>query len=338
MAHPSRRRPSRRRPAPADRPTSTASPGPARTALVTGASRGLGLLIARELAGRGYRVMLCARDRDELRRAERRLAADGASVASVACDITDPGAPEQLLAAVHDRFGPLDLLVNNAGIIQVGPFDALREQDFRQAMETMLFAPLRLTTAALPDLRRTGHGSIVNITSIGGRVPAPHLLPYVAAKFAAAGLSQGLRAELAGSGVSVTTVVPGLMRTGSHTAARFHGRAAAEYSWFAAAASLPLLSMDAERAARAIVRAAERGRPDLVLTPAARIGSRFQGLAPATTTRLLTLAARLLPRTGPRPAHDVPGAEAARTAPLPSWVTTLGDCAGHRFGEPPAAT
>ncbi|MFE6746447.1 SDR family NAD(P)-dependent oxidoreductase [Kitasatospora purpeofusca] len=309
-----------------------------RTALVTGASRGLGRLIARELASHGYRVMLCARDRDELRRAERRLGADGAETASVACDLTAPQAPTQVLAAVHERFGPLDLLVNNAGIIQVGPFDALREEDFRRAMETMLFAPLRLTTAALPDLRAAGNGSVVNITSVGGRIPAPHMLPYVAAKFAATGLSQGLRAELAGSGVSVTTVVPGLMRTGSHTAARFHGRAPAEYSWFAAAASLPLLSMDAERAARAIVRAAERGRPELVLTPAAWIGSRVQGLAPATTTRLLTLAARLLPGSGRDPAHDVPGAEAGRTAPLPSWVTTLGDRAGRRFGEPRADT
>ncbi|MFJ7280319.1 SDR family NAD(P)-dependent oxidoreductase [Kitasatospora sp. NPDC098663] len=308
-------------------------PGATRTALVTGASRGLGLLIARELAARGWRVMLCARYQDELRWAERRLAADGASVASCACDITAPHAPQQLMDAVHEHFGPLEMLVNNAGTIQVGPFDALGEQDFRTAMETMLFAPLRLIAAALPDLRTAPSGSVVNITSIGGRIPAPHLLPYVTAKFAATGLSQGLRAELAAAGVSVTTVIPGLMRTGSHTAARFHGQAAAEYSWFAAAASLPLLSMDAERAARAIVRAAERRRPELVLTPAAVIGSRVQALAPATATRLLTLAARLLP--GPGPDRDVPGADAARTASLPSWTTALADRAGHRFGEPP---
>ncbi|MFI2610960.1 SDR family NAD(P)-dependent oxidoreductase [Kitasatospora sp. NPDC018619] len=325
MAHPSRNR---------------ARPGPpaTRTALVTGSSRGLGWLIARELASHGYRVMLSARDQDELRRARRRLDADGAQSACVACDLTDPQAPARLLDAVHERFGPLDLLVNNAGIIQVGPLDALREDDFRQAMETMLFAPLRLTTAALADLRASGHGSVVNITSIGGRIPAPHLLPYVAAKFAATGLSQGLRAELADSGVSVTTVIPGLMRTGSHTAARFHGRAPAEYAWFAAAACLPLLSMDAERAARAIVRAAERRRPELVLTPAARVGSLVHGLAPATTTRLLTLAARLLPAPGRDPEHDVPGAEAARTSPLPSWATALGDRAGRRFGQPRAGT
>ncbi|PYC79975.1 short-chain dehydrogenase [Streptomyces tateyamensis] len=305
-----------------------------RTALVTGSSRGLGLLVARELARHGSRVMLCARDEPALARAERRLRADGADVSSVSCDITDPAAPGRLLGAVHERFGPLDILVNSAGIIQVGPLEALREEDFRQAMETMYFAPLRLTLAALPDLRAGGAGTVVAVSSVGGRIPAPHLLPYVAAKFAAAGFSQGLRAELAGTGVSVTTVLPGLMRTGSHTAARFHGRPGAEYRWFAAAASMPLLSMDAERAARAIVRAAERRRPELVLTPAAKVGVRLQGLAPATTARLLGLVARALPAAGDRPSHDVRGAEAAAQSGLPAWVTALGDRAGARFAEP----
>ncbi|MFF4818894.1 SDR family NAD(P)-dependent oxidoreductase [Kitasatospora sp. NPDC001309] len=305
-----------------------------RTALVTGSSRGLGLLIARELARHGTRVMLCARDAHSLDQAERQLRTSGSPVASISCDITDPDAPGRLLDAVHQRFGPLDILVNNAGIIQVGPLEALREQDFRHAMETMYFAPLRLTLAALADLRASGAGTVVTVSSVGGRIPAPHLLPYVAAKFAAAGFSQGLRAELAGTGVSVTTVLPGLMRTGSHTAAHFHGRPGAEYGWFAAAASLPLLSMDAERAARAIVRAAERRRPELVLTPAAKVGVRMQGLAPAITARLLALVARTLPDAGDTPRHDVQGAEAADLSDLPTWVTVLGDRAGARFAEP----
>ncbi|MEV8099505.1 SDR family NAD(P)-dependent oxidoreductase [Kitasatospora sp. NPDC085879] len=305
-----------------------------RTALVTGSSRGLGLLIARELTRHGAQVMLCARDADALGRAERQLRADGADTASLSCDLTDPETPRRLLDTVHDRFGPLDILVNSAGIIQVGPLEALREQEFRQAMETMYFAPLRLTLAALPDLRASSAGTVVTVSSVGGRIPAPHLLPYVAAKFAAAGFSQGLRAELAGTGVSVTTVFPGLMRTGSHTAARFHGRPGAEYAWFAAAASMPLLSMNAERAARAIVRAAERRRPELVLTPAAKVGVRLQELAPATTARLLGLVARSLPAAGDRPHHDVQGARAAERSGLPAWVTALGDRAGARFAEP----
>ncbi|WP_328307111.1 SDR family NAD(P)-dependent oxidoreductase [Streptomyces sp. NBC_00442] len=305
-----------------------------RTALVTGSSRGLGLLIARELTARGCRVMLCARDAGELAVAEQKLRATGADVASFACDITDADAPQRLLDAVHERFGPLDVLVNNAGIIQVGPMEAFEEKDFRQAMETMFFAPVRIALAALPDLRESGAGTLVTISSIGGRIAAPHLLPYVTAKFAAAGFSQGMRAELAGSGVSVTSVFPGLMRTGSHTAARFHGRPGAEYGWFGAAATLPLLSMDAERAARAVVRAAERGRPELVLTPAAKVAVRLQGLAPATMTRLLSVTDRALPGAGDRPRRDVPGAEAAGRSGLPRWVTILGDRAGRRWGEP----
>ncbi|MFG3280484.1 SDR family NAD(P)-dependent oxidoreductase [Streptomyces sp. NPDC048111] len=305
-----------------------------RTALVTGSSRGLGLLIARELAGRGCRVMLCARGAEGLAAAEGKLRAQGADVAAHACDISDPEAPRQLLDAVHDRFGRLDILVNNAGIIQVGPVDTFEEEDFRQAMETMFFSPLRLAFAALADLRASEAGTLVSISSIGGRIAAPHLLPYVTAKFAHAGFSEGLRAELSGSGVSVTTVYPGLMRTGSHTAARFNGRPGAEYGWFATAATLPLLSMDARRASRAIVRAAERRRPELVLTPAAKVAVRMQGLAPTTTARLLGATARALPGPGPHPRHHVRGDEAARHSRLPGWVTALGDRAGRRLGEP----
>ncbi|MEV5508045.1 SDR family NAD(P)-dependent oxidoreductase [Streptomyces orinoci] len=304
-------------------------------ALVTGASRGLGLLIARELAKRGCGVMLCARNADELAAAKRMLRDEGAEVRSLACDITDEGVAGNLVRATEEAFGSLDVLVNNAGMIQVGPLAAMTEDDFRDAMETMYFAPLRLVLAALPGMRERGHGRIVTISSVGGRIAAPHLLPYVGAKFASAGLSEGLRAELAAEGVSVTTVFPGLMRTGSHTAARFSGRADREYAWFAAAAGLPVLSMDAERAARAIVRAAERRRPELVLTPVAKAAVRLHGLAPATTTRALSLAARLLPDSGAEPERNVPGRHAARSLGSAALdrLTALNDRAARRLNQ-----
>lgn len=325
--------------APTTRPTRPSRPGSGplhgKAALVTGSSRGLGLLIARELADRGCRVLLCARGRGELDAARRQLAERGAEVRALACDLTDPQAPGRLMDAMETEFGGVDILVNNAGVIQVGPLAAMAEEDFRSAMDVMFYAPLRLTLAALPMMRRRPGGRIVNITSIGGRVPAPHLLPYDTAKFAATALSEGLHAELAAEGISVTTVLPGLMRTGSHTAARFSGDAGKEYAWFGPASGLPLLSMDAERAARAIVRAAERRRTELVLTPAAKLAVRMHGVAPATTTKALSLACRLLPGPGTAADHNLPGAAAAGRlgSALVNRLTALNDRAARRLNQ-----
>ncbi len=309
------------------------------SAIVTGASRGLGLAIAQQLAERGARLVICGRDGERLNRAAWRLRNCGAEVHAVRCDLAEDGAAQKLVAQAAHLYGGLDLLVNNAGIIQVGPFSSMREEDFRQAMEVMYFAPLRLTLASRPLMNRHGDGTIVNITSIGGRLAAPHLLPYVGAKFALAGLSEGLRAELAAEGISVTTVVPGLMRTGSHLGAQFRGKQSREYAWFAAAASLPLLSIDADHAARAVVRAAERRRPEIVLGAAAQIAVRLHGLAPATTTRAASLAARLLDSaTGRRPAPGSTdsGAQAARSADsrLLGALTALNDRAARYLNQP----
>ena len=313
-----------------------------KSAVVTGASRGLGLGIARELARQGARLVICARDGDALNEAAWQLRDAGADVHAVRCDVSSEGAAEHLVAEATHRFGGVDILVNNAGVIQVGPISAMRESDFRDAMETMYFAPLRLTLAALPSMRERGDGTIVNITSLGGRLAAPHLLPYDGAKFALVGLSEGLRAELAADGISVTTVVPGLMRTGSHLGAQFRGSTPREYTWFAAAASLPLLSIDADRAARAVVRAAQRRRPEIVLGAVATVATRLHGLAPATTTRAATTAARLLSAVTERgeeqtqPSQDSEtGAKAARKldSRLLGAVTALNDKAARRFNQ-----
>ena len=307
------------------------------TALVTGSSRGLGLAVAERLAERGARLSICARDEQALDRAAERLRARGADVLTIAGDLTDDGACEEAVARTRERYGGIDLLVNNAGQIQVGPLSAVGEAEFRSAMELMYFAPLQLTLAALPSMRES-RGTIVNITSLGGRTAAPHLLPYVGAKFALTGLSEGLRAELAGTGVSVTTVVPGLMRTGSHLGAEFRGRTTREYAWFATAAALPLLSISAEHAAEKVVRAAERRRPDVVLGATAQVATRMHGLAPATTTRALTTAARLLDTwTTPTDTSTrrETGAEAARRldSRVVGAITTLNDKAARRLGN-----
>jgi short-subunit dehydrogenase len=306
-----------------------------KTALVTGGSRGLGLLIAERLGERGCQVMICARDVDELEAAGRRLREQGIDADTVACDITDPGAGRQLVEAVTSRFGRLDILVNNAGIIQVGPLKSLTGPDFDQAWQTMFGAPLRLILAALPQMRERHSGTIINIASIGGRIPVPHLLPYVAAKHAMAGFSSGLRAELNSDGISVTTVIPGLMRTGSHRAATFSGHPDREFAWFSTLSSLPLLTANAPRAARAIVRAAERQRPELVITPAAKLACRLYALAPATATRVLGVTSRLMPAAGRTPGHNVPGVSIAnRQSALLAGATTLNERAARQNNEP----
>jgi NAD(P)-dependent dehydrogenase (short-subunit alcohol dehydrogenase family) len=304
-------------------------------ALVLGASRGLGYLVAEELLRRGHRVVVAARDVEEVETAVRSLEAMG-SVSGERCDVRDRHEVGELVGRVEHSVGPIEVLVTVAGIIQAAPAESLVLQEFEDAIDTMAWGPIHAAMTVLPHMRRRGHGRIGTVTSIGGMVSPPHLLPYATAKFAAVGFSDGLAAALSGTGVTATTIVPGLMRTGGHVHARFGGDPEAEYAWFAPAASLPLLSIDAERAARRIVDAVLSGRPMVVLTPLAWVGIRVRGLAPATTTRVMGLMGRLLPSAPARGgARTVEGAEARRRlgSPLVERLTTLGDRAARRNHE-----
>ncbi len=310
-------------------------------AMVTGASRGLGLLLARELARHSCRLIIAARDEAELGRAAGDLRSAGAEVVAVGCDIRDEDAPQLLLDTALERYGRLDILVNNAGIIQVGPVQNTEISAYQNALDTMTLGMVRLTLTALPVMRSQGHGRVVNITSIGGKVSVPHLLAYSTAKFAAVGFSEGLRAELGPGPVTVTTVVPGLMRTGSHVQALFTGRREAEFTWFSLAASLPLVSMDAERAASQIVAAVRARRPEIILTPAGQLAARVPALAPGLTSGILNRTQRLLlPSPAGPGSKPVPG---QRLHPvldktLFGWLTGLGQAAARRFNERPART
>jgi short-subunit dehydrogenase len=269
-----------------------------RSALITGGSRGLGLVLARELADQGVRLAICARDADELDRAREELAERGAEVLTVPCDVTDRDQVERMVREVHERFGAIDILINNAGTIQVGPFEVTTAEDYEHAMKTHFWAPLYTTLAVVPRMARRRMGRIVNISSIAGRVSTPHLLPYAASKFALAGFSEGLRAELAKDGIHVTTVFPGLMRTGSPRNAWFKGQHRAEYAWFSISDSLPLLSIAAESAARQIVSACQHGDAELVISLPAKAAVLFHGIFPGLTTDILALSNRFLPAPG----------------------------------------
>jgi short-subunit dehydrogenase len=309
-----------------------------RVVLITGGSRGLGLAVARECADEGARLAICARDSDELHRAGVDLTARGAEVLTIVCDVADRDQVEAMVEQVHARFGRIDVLVNNAGVIQAGPLEEQTYADIEESMAVMFWHLVHTTFAVLPGMRQRDFGRIVNVTSIGGKVAVPHLLPYNCAKFAAVGFSESLRAEVAKDGIAVTTVVPGLMRTGSYVNADFKGQHKLEYSLFSPLSSLPGATVSAEHAAKSIVRAMKRGDAELTIGLPATLAARFVGLFPGLTADLLGLVNRALPGPGGIGTAKVKGKE-SETAVSQSPLTALGRRAArdlNQFAEPRA--
>ena len=263
--------------------------------LITGGSKGLGLVLARQLCAQGARIVLLARDKAELRTARDELEQDGFDVMTVSCDLLKE---EDIVAAVQEvvsHFGGLDVVINNAGSIEVGPFENMERDDFERAVNLHFWAPYYLITTAIPHLQRRNDARIVNIASIGGRVAVPHLAPYCASKFALVGLSDAFRAELARKHILVTTVTPGMMRTGSQRNARFKGDQRAEYAWFLFSTALPGGSIKAERAAAKIIAACRRGQPSLTFPFSARTLIVADALFPNITGQLMKKINALLP-------------------------------------------
>jgi len=300
--------------------------------LITGGSRGLGLVLARHVCARGGNVALVARDPEELARAKADLAARAGKVLTVECDLLDAGQIQSAVRQIIDRFGKIDILNNNAGIIEVGPVEHLTREDFERAMRLHFWAPLELILQVVPEMRIWGGGRIVNISSIGGKVAVPHMASYSASKFALTGLSDALRAELARDNIHVTTVAPGMMRTGSHVNAKFKGKHDDEFAWFAASAGAPLISMNADRAARKILAACRRGQPSLTLTFAARAAVLGNALAPNLTGYLMKFANRFLPGAGGEEGNKSRAGSQLRRL-TPEWLTRLADRATEKNNE-----
>jgi NAD(P)-dependent dehydrogenase (short-subunit alcohol dehydrogenase family) len=200
-----------------------------------------------------------------------------------------------MVASVVEATGRLDVLVNNAGIVQATPLEHARLEDFADSLRTHLWGPLHLIRESFPVMRRQGEGRILNIASIGGRVGVPHLVPYSVGKFALVGLSEGLRAELWKDGIAVTTVCPGLMRTGSHVRARVRGQHEREARWFGLAVATPLSSMSARRAAERIVWASVTKRARITVGWQARAAELLDVVAPEISSRLASAVTSLLP-------------------------------------------
>ena len=304
-----------------------------RVVAVTGGSRGLGLVLARAFSAHGARVVLIARDAAELARAKGSFPPT-APVLTVPCDVRDPHATRAAVEEIVAAWGGIDVLVNNAGVIVSAPFVETNDDDFRALLDVHLWGTLYMSRAALPHLTRRHGARIVNIASIGGRIPVPHLSAYCASKFAQAGLSSVMAEELRGSNVRVVTVYPGLMRTGSHVNAQFKGDLRTEFAVFAAAGTTPGVSMGAERAARAIVRATERGRPEVVLPFAVRQIARLAALVPGAAQRVLAGVNGLLPQGDPARAglSRVRGLDIGLPAPVRA-TAALGERAADRNNQ-----
>lgn len=303
-----------------------------KTVLITGGSRGLGLVMAREFLLQGAKVAICARDEEELERAYHDLKQYGPDIYTVPCDVTDHEFVEAMIIAVRAHYGRIDVLVNNAGIITVGPAEEMTIEDYREAMNTNYWASIYTSLAVLPEMRERREGHIINIASIGGKISVPHLLPYSASKFALVGLSTGLNAELRKDGVVVTTVCPGLMRTGSPRNANFKGQHRDEYAWFVLGDSSPLTSISAESAARQVIAASKRGDSEVILSIQAKLAIKFNALFPELTTDVLALVNRLLPAPGGIGKASLKGKD-SHSAVAPSMLTALDEEAARRNNQ-----
>lgn len=302
--------------------------------VVTGGSRGLGLVVARMLVERGANVAICARGKESLGRAADELRQMGGNIIAEPCDLRDQEQVKQFIGQVEQQWGGIDILFNIAGIIEVGPLDAMTMTDFENAMATNCWGPLHMILEVLPSMRRQGWGRIVNVTSIGGKMSVPHLLPYTASKFAFVGLSNGLRIELKRENIFVTTACPGLMRTGSAHNANFKGKHRQEYTWFSISSSLPGISMSAEQAARQLLKACQQGRGECWITNGLNMGLPIRQYMPQLTDEMLALINLLLPTMGGIGRSAAKGFE-SHSRWSPSVLTALGDRAAIENNEVP---
>jgi NAD(P)-dependent dehydrogenase (short-subunit alcohol dehydrogenase family) len=267
-----------------------------RVAIITGASSGHGFLVARHAARRGAHLVLAARDGERLHDAEVELLRLGAaSVLAVPTDITDPAQVDRLVQRAIGEYRRIDILINNAGVISVGPVEAMTLDDFRAVMATNFWGVYHTTMAVLPYMKGQGFGRIGNVVSIGGLVAVPHMLPYTTSKFALTGFTQGLRSELARDNILVTGIYPSTMRTGGHRHAWFKGEQQAEFTWFALGDSLPLISASADRVAKRLWQAVCDGEPTVIVGWPARFLVALQALLPNEVAEIMALVDRALP-------------------------------------------
>jgi NAD(P)-dependent dehydrogenase (short-subunit alcohol dehydrogenase family) len=246
--------------------------------VVTGASSGIGRATALELARRGACVVLAARSRDALQDLAGDLEASGGAALAVPTDVRDQAAVVELAARAVDRFGRIDVWVNNAGVYLLGSVEETPPEAYRQVLETNFFGSVHGARAVLPHFRRQGGGVLINVASVYSRVAGPYLSAYVASKHAVRALSESLRQELRGvEGVRVCTVSPSAIATPlfGH-AANYTGRAVKP----------PPPVYPPQRVAAAIVRSALRPRRERIVGNAGRQLNLLRWTAPGLYERV----------------------------------------------------
>lgn len=306
-----------------------------KTVLITGGSRGLGLAMARQLIDMGARVAICARDEAELQRAQNELEQKGGEVFALTCDVKAHDQVEQMIGQVTEHFGAIDILINNAGADIVGPMENQTMQDYDDLMKLHFWAPLYAIYAVLPKMQERQAGRIVNISSVGGKIPSPHMVAYCASKFALVGLSEGMRTELAKDGIAVTTVCPGLIHTGVIDHAILKGQNRKEFAWFAISDSLPLISVSAEKVVRVAIAGLRRGAGEVIVPLPILFLSKFYSLFPELSTNLFGAVNQFLPKPGGSGNERTLGKD-SRSIWSPSALTYLSDRAAQRNNERPA--
>jgi len=267
-----------------------------RVVVITGGTTGLGLLLAKQAAERGAVLVLAARDTRDLEAAEAEVRSHGArDVLTVPTDVADADQAQALIARTVERFGRIDVLLNNAGIMIVGPVAAMTLDDYRNLLGTNFWGAVHTTLAALPHMRAARSGRIANIISIGGRFAAPHMAPYIASKYALTGFTKALRAELTRDNILITGIYPPTIRTGGHAHAWFKGDRQAEYTWFALGDTVPGLALSADATARKAWTAICDGDPELLVGLPTRIAVVFDNLFPEWSAELTALIERSMP-------------------------------------------
>jgi short-subunit dehydrogenase len=231
--------------------------GPGRTALVTGASRGIGPLIAAEIAEQGGHVVLTGRSAADLKAVASKLAAAGADVSLIPADLTEPGSARALVEAVEREHGGVDLLVNNAGGDPLREFHAMTIDENLRTLQLNLIAPVALSRAALDGMLSRGRGHIVNISAMAGRVSFPYTEVYAAAKDGIIGFTRVLRSDYHARGVSASVLILGAIRDVGQ----------GQRMLDEAGMKTPRFLSPAQAVARAVIKVVSKDKTELVVMP-----------------------------------------------------------------------